>query len=46
MGIGMVVIIDKDNVDILLEAAGGLNENIYKIGEIVTGRGEVIINGI
>ncbi len=46
MGIGMVIIIDKNNADILLEVAGSLNENIYKIGEIVNGSGEVIINGV
>jgi phosphoribosylformylglycinamidine cyclo-ligase len=46
MGIGMAIIINKNDADVLLNIMDDLNEDIFKIGEIIPGGGEVIINGI
>ena len=46
MGIGMVIIINKNDSCILTDIMNDLNEDIYKIGEIIPGSGKVIIKNI
>ena len=42
MGIGMVIVVDKDEVDLTITQLASLGEKAYKIGEMVDGEGIIL----
>ena len=45
MGIGMILIVDENNVETVKENLGNRGEAVYEIGRIVTGEGPVVVKG-
>lgn len=45
MGIGMILIVDADDVDTVKANLESRNEAVYEIGRIVTGEGPVVVKG-
>ena len=45
MGIGMILIVDADDVDTVKANLESRNEAVYEIGRIVTGEGHVVVKG-
>lgn len=43
MGIGFVIIVDKDKADDVAQTLTAQNETFYRIGEITDGDGHVVI---
>ena len=46
MGIGMVIIVSKDDADLLKTIADKLGESVFRIGDIVSGSGSVILENV
>lgn len=46
MGIGMVIIVSKDDADLLKTVADKLDESVFRIGDIVSGSGSVILENV
>ena len=45
MGIGMILIVDENNVETVKENLGNRGEAVYEIGRIVSGDGPVVLKG-
>ena len=45
MGIGMILIVDADDVDTVKANLESRNEAVYEIGRIVAGEGPVVVKG-
>lgn len=45
MGIGMILIVDADDVDTVKDNLESRNEAVYEIGRIVAGEGPVVVKG-
>ena len=45
MGIGMILIVDENDVEKVKENLGNRGEVVYEIGRIVSGDGPVVLKG-
>ena len=45
MGIGMIVIVDQKDVEMVKENLSSRGETVYEIGRIVNGDGPVVLKG-
>ncbi len=45
MGIGMILIVDQNDVEKVKEKLGSRGEAVYEIGRIVDGEGPVVLKG-
>ena len=45
MGIGMILIVDQNDVETVKENLGNRGEAVYEIGRIVSGDGPVVLKG-